>query len=73
MSPSDFLVTALELDGNDLGPLINYTKENLYDEAEKQFNRRVLSKSNRSRSGHRHRCREMYELINDFQIINISL
>jgi hypothetical protein len=32
MSPSDFLVTALELDGNDLGPLINYTKEKLYDE-----------------------------------------
>jgi hypothetical protein len=45
MSPSDFLVTALELDGNDLGPLINYTKEKLYDEAEKHFNRRVLSKS----------------------------
>jgi hypothetical protein len=44
MSPSDFLVTALELDGNDLGPLINYTKEKLYDEAEKHFNRRVLSK-----------------------------
>ena len=37
MSPSDFLVTALELDGNDLGPLINYTKEKLYDEAEKHF------------------------------------
>ncbi len=31
------LVTALELDGNDLGPLINYTKEILYDEAEKHF------------------------------------
>ena len=55
--PRIFLVTALELDGNDLGPLINYTREKLYDEAEKHFNQRVLSKSNRSLSGHRHRCR----------------
>ncbi len=62
MSPSDFLVTALELDGNDLGPLINYTKEKLYDEAEKHFNRRVLSKSNRSRSGHRHRYNSFLSL-----------
>jgi hypothetical protein len=38
MSPSDFLVTTLELDGNDLGPLINYTKEIHYDEAEKHVN-----------------------------------
>jgi hypothetical protein len=30
------MVTALELDGNDVRPLIKYTKEILYDEAEKQ-------------------------------------
>ena len=42
-SPSDFLVTDLELDGNDLGPMINYTKEVLCDDTEKHFNGRVFS------------------------------
>ena len=32
-SPSDFLVTDLDLDGLDLGPLIHYAKEILYDGA----------------------------------------
>ena len=32
-SLSDFLVTDLELDGLDLGPLIHYAKEILYDGA----------------------------------------
>ncbi len=54
-SPSNFLVTDLELDGNDLGSMINYMKEILFDDNEKHFNRRVLSKSNCTRSGHRHR------------------
>ncbi len=55
-SPSDFLVTDLELDGIDLGPMIKYTKEILLDDTEKQFDGRVLSISDRTRSGHHHRC-----------------
>ena len=47
-SLSDFLVTDLELDGNDLGPMINYTKEVLGDDTEKLFNGRVFSNSNRT-------------------------
>jgi hypothetical protein len=54
-SPSNFLVTDLELDGNDLGPMINYMKAILFDDNEKHFDRGVLSKSIRARSGHRHR------------------
>ena len=53
-SPSDFLVTDLELDGSDLGPMINYTKEILFDDAEEHFDGRVLSNSDRTRGGHRH-------------------
>ncbi len=53
-SPSDFLVTDFDLDGLDLGPLMNYMKEILYDRVEKHIDRRISSKSNRNRSGHRH-------------------
>jgi hypothetical protein len=53
-SPSDFLVADLELDGSDLGPMINYTKEILFYDTEKHFDRRGLSNSDRTRDGHRH-------------------
>ena len=53
-SLSDFLVTDLELDGNDLGPMIKYTKEILFDVTEKLFDGRVLSNSDRTRGDHRH-------------------
>ena len=48
-SLSDCLVTDLELDGNDLGPMIKYTKEILFDDTEKQFDRRGVSISDRTR------------------------
>ena len=38
-SLSDFLVTDLDLDGLDLGPLMNYMKEILYDRVEKHIDR----------------------------------
>ena len=47
-------VTDLELDGSDFGPMINYTKEKLFDDAEEHFDGRVLSNSDRTRGGHRH-------------------
>ena len=47
-SPSDFLVTNLELDGNDLGPMINYMTEILFNDTEKHIDLRVLSNTNRT-------------------------
>ncbi len=67
-SPSDFLVTDLELDGNDLGPMIKYTKEILFDGTEKQFNGRVLSISDLTQSGHRHCC-HVSEQVDCLQIL----
>jgi hypothetical protein len=55
-SPSDFLVADLELDGSDLGPMINYTKEILFENTEEHFDGRGLSNSDRNRDGHRHLC-----------------